>query len=283
MKFSFINCHLASGADKVDARLRMASQIFKNISTNEDNMIEPDAISDFNFFMGDLNMRFMTSYTEFIDHVADAPSHLADLDQLKAAFRNKNFPGYTEGKIDFLPTYKREAKSTGFVKKDDQCPSYCDRILFKNNSKCQADIVEYGSHEYYYGSDHRPVFMKMRLKTEPCDYIDPINLLDPLKPVQGRGEICLRDVKLTLDGERLHHIHRTFYYPMFLQLQFSSDWLVEKPVSYEKVISCLPESEQVTKSWKNDQIPRLYTPINSYKILQQKRLLIVLKLQEGTS
>ena len=59
--------------------------------------------------------------------------------------------------------------------------------------------------------------------------------------------------------------------------------MISKPVSYEKVISSANQSEQRTRDWKDYQIPKLYTPINSVEILQQKRLLIVIKLFEGNN
>ena len=70
---------------------------------------------------------------------------------------------------------------------------------------------------------------------------------------------------------------------MFFQLHFRSDWLITKPVSYEKVVSSPNPTEQRTRHWKDYQIPKLYTPINSAEILQQKRLLVSIKLFEGNS
>ena len=63
MTFSFVNCHLKSGAFKSEGRLQMASDVLKSISCNQNDMIEPDAVHDFNFFMGDLNFRFNRTYT----------------------------------------------------------------------------------------------------------------------------------------------------------------------------------------------------------------------------
>ena len=45
--------------------------------------------------------------------------------------------------------------------------SYTDRIMIKNNSNCPMAIQEYGCHESYWGSDHRPVFTNVRLLTQP--------------------------------------------------------------------------------------------------------------------
>ena len=65
----------------------------------------------------------------------------------------------------FMPTYKREKNSNGYVNKKEQCPSYTDRILVKNNSNCKMTISEYGCHENYWGSDHRPVYNLVKVIT----------------------------------------------------------------------------------------------------------------------
>ena len=63
--FSFINCHLESGQNAVEKRLQMAQGILKEIGLfSEKDMIEPDAIADINFFIGDLNFRFNRTFTE---------------------------------------------------------------------------------------------------------------------------------------------------------------------------------------------------------------------------
>lgn len=48
----------------------MAQEILKEIGLfSEKDQIEPDAMSDINFFMGDLNFRFNSTYTEHIRDV----------------------------------------------------------------------------------------------------------------------------------------------------------------------------------------------------------------------
>ena len=64
MTFNFVNVHLTSGQNAVQARLKMASDLLKNIACLSDKeMIEQDAINDFNFFMGDLNFRINRTFT----------------------------------------------------------------------------------------------------------------------------------------------------------------------------------------------------------------------------
>jgi len=46
------------------------------------------------------------------------------------------YPKYYEMKINFDPTYKRESFSNGnYLNKNDQCPSYTDRVVFKSNDE----------------------------------------------------------------------------------------------------------------------------------------------------
>ena len=85
-----------------------------------------------------------------------------------------------------MPTFPLERGENVYKNDADQCPSYCDRILFKNNTTCRARILEYGSLANYWGGDHRPVFMNMRIRTMPQDFISPFTLMDPTRPVQGR-------------------------------------------------------------------------------------------------
>ena len=64
MTFSFINCHLTSGQNAIGSRLKMAADLLKSITCiSEKDMIEQDAIHDFNFFVGDLNFRLNRSFT----------------------------------------------------------------------------------------------------------------------------------------------------------------------------------------------------------------------------
>ena len=50
------------------------------------------------------------------------------------------FPGYEEKQITFMPTYKRMYNQNDYVNKNNQCMSYTDRILVKNNSNCPLEI-----------------------------------------------------------------------------------------------------------------------------------------------
>ena len=48
-------------------------------------------------------------------------------------------------------------KAHEYVDKKDQAPSYCDRVLYKNNSTLKVEGISYECHHDVYGSDHRAI------------------------------------------------------------------------------------------------------------------------------
>jgi hypothetical protein len=64
--------------------------------------------------MGDLNMRFKSKYSDFIEFVDYAKDYLKEYDEMYEQVNLlKRFPGYHEEPIDFMPTYKRDSVSNG--------------------------------------------------------------------------------------------------------------------------------------------------------------------------
>ena len=63
-----------------------------------------------------------------------------------------------------MPTYKMSDQKDVYVNKNDQAPSYCDRVLFKNNMPIKWVPEFYKSMPYVFGSDHRPVQLGLTLK-----------------------------------------------------------------------------------------------------------------------
>lgn len=106
---------------------------------------------------------------------------------------NQVYPGYNEEPITFDPTYKRsDTDNKTYIEKNNQCPSYTDRVLFKTNCK-QTKITQlkYECRENVFGSDHRPVSLHTNIVTKPYHYLDPKRLLETKEPEQGRGELTL--------------------------------------------------------------------------------------------
>ena len=80
-------------------------------------------------------------------------------------------------------------------------------------------------------------------------------------------------------GRLMPLLTERYRFPVFITLQFRSDWLISRPLSCQRRIGNEGQ-EMMPIQWKKDEIPILYTPINSVEILRQKRLIIVVQLNE---
>jgi len=121
--FCIINCHLPSGVDKADKRMDHLANILRNLSCSKNpaNKLEPDANADISIILGDLNSRFMSTYTNHISNVKKSSQMVDKLDELYQSMNMKYFCyGYHEEPIHFDPTYKRSSSdnSTYINKKD---------------------------------------------------------------------------------------------------------------------------------------------------------------------
>ena len=58
----------------------MTAEVMKSISAADKDMIEPDAVCDFNFFMGDLNFRFNRTFQDHMPDIDRSPQLLRELD-----------------------------------------------------------------------------------------------------------------------------------------------------------------------------------------------------------
>lgn len=147
------------------------------------------------FFMGDLNYRTVrdfkgsTKEVEALRLLQDQSLNISlpveemvqKYDELSIGIRNDEvFMGFTEGCIDFQPTYKFMVGTAIYSSK--RAPSWCDRILFqstyRNNSVTKNDssktlprINEYNSIKTILTSDHHPVFLSITIPFEPPEPI----------------------------------------------------------------------------------------------------------------
>ena len=109
--------------------------------------------------------------------------------------KNGNYVGYKETDISFLPSYKLSKKELLYVDKKDQAPSYCDRVLYKNNSSMKIKELSYDCMHEVYGSDHRPVILKLNIRDfEDPQYCELNDLL--IKPSLGYGEMDIELVDI---------------------------------------------------------------------------------------
>lgn len=75
------------------------------------------------------------------------------------------FKGYTEGKINFEPTYKYDVGTDTYdTSEKRRAPAYCDRVLWKGKG---IEQMTYNSVMEIRQSDHKPVYaiFKTKIKT----------------------------------------------------------------------------------------------------------------------
>ena len=110
--------------------------------------------NDYWFILGDLNFREEGVTKEYVyDCIKNKCLQLIkDYDQF---LLNKDdiSPLLKEGNITFYPTYKFAVRTRNYDI-TERVPSYCDRILYKNEDKIKQ--LFYDSLDFPY-SDHQPV------------------------------------------------------------------------------------------------------------------------------
>nr|CAB3475979.1 unnamed protein product [Digitaria exilis] len=162
--FCFVCTHLAAGEKPGDVHKRNADvqdihrrtrfpapgdqQLFRDIH-NHDRI----------FWLGDLNYRLDVSYERAHELISTKSwSKLAEMDQLKRELRKgRAFDGWTEGILEFAPTYKYAVGSRKYIgdehKGGRRTPAWCDRVLSYGKG---LRLLGYRRSELSL-SDHRPV------------------------------------------------------------------------------------------------------------------------------
>jgi len=142
--FVFVNCHLAPKPHKVLERNNHAKNLIKSIRVG-DKFCEFDTMADYLFWQGDLNYRVDYIYDEVLNELKQQNIRmLLTKDQLiKQRTTNQLFYNFQEADICFFPTYRRVKGTEQYSNKNNQAPSWCDRILVKTNRN--LDLLFYDS------------------------------------------------------------------------------------------------------------------------------------------
>ncbi|GAV72292.1 Exo_endo_phos domain-containing protein [Cephalotus follicularis] len=162
--FCFICAHLTSGEKDGDELKRNADvheihrrTLFHSVS----GIGLPKSIYDHEriIWLGDLNYRINLSYEGARELISQKEwSQLVKKDQLVRELRKgRAFDGWSEGNLNFPPTYKYEVNSDKYHGEDPKAvrrtPSWCDRILSYGKG---MRLLSYRRTELKL-SDHRPV------------------------------------------------------------------------------------------------------------------------------
>eukprot|EP00301_Raphidiophrys_heterophryoidea_P027964 c9916_g1_i1.p1 GENE.c9916_g1_i1~~c9916_g1_i1.p1 ORF type:complete len:956 (-),score=221.07 c9916_g1_i1:356-3223(-) len=153
----FVCSHLAARASRIHRRNANVRDIVRGMRIGN-RRIELTQQFHYLFWLGDLNYRIDIPRSKAIGHIARSELNvLHQHDQLaKEMSAGRVFSGFSEGTLNFTPTYRYERGSREFSAKKNQTPSYCDRILYRVMP--QASIVQH-SYEACHTittSDHSP-------------------------------------------------------------------------------------------------------------------------------
>ncbi|KAL4281709.1 hypothetical protein GQ457_03G029510 [Hibiscus cannabinus] len=162
--FCFICTHLTAGEKQGDELKRNADahEILKRTHFHSFSSTRlPRLIHDHEriIWLGDLNYRINLTFEKARELISKKDwSKLTEKDQLVRELRKgRTFDGWSEGVLDFAPTYKYDVNSEKYFGEDPKAgrrtPSWCDRILSHGKGMRQ---LSYRRSELRL-SDHRPV------------------------------------------------------------------------------------------------------------------------------
>lgn len=171
--FCFVNSHLAAHDENVERRnLDFASIV------SETRFADNKSVWDhqFLFWFGDLNYRISLPRSRILSLIKDENwSELLANDQLNEQRKlGTAFAEFTEGKIDFAPTYRFDNGTNTYDTSEKQRkPSYTDRVLHRVSCAADLKLVNYSSVPSLMTSDHKPINALYSVKVRevrPRDY-----------------------------------------------------------------------------------------------------------------
>lgn len=166
--FTFVTTHLAANEGFAASRNRDYAILANGLEFGG----EPLYVSSHNhqlFVFGDLNYRSLRPQSADASNEATGllrTGYDASIDELAIEKRaGRTLWGLNEAPIEFPPTFKYFLGTSEYNTK--RIPSWCDRILY---SDLDATVQQYSSLPGYSGSDHKPVYLHIKLSpSAPMD------------------------------------------------------------------------------------------------------------------
>lgn len=153
---AIVSSHLTANQQKISQRNESFTKIVEEFSSDFDFLKKYHHI----IWIGDLNYRIDSEVENVLNLIKEKNfAQLLQHDQLKAQIRNKlAFTGFSEGIINFPPTYKFKPKQNLVYETDKRIPSWCDRILVRSFDGLFANCSEYLDANKVLLSDHVPIY-----------------------------------------------------------------------------------------------------------------------------
>ncbi|CAL1148388.1 unnamed protein product, partial [Cladocopium goreaui] len=167
MSVCFVNVHLASGQNAVSERSQHFAQVltdaFQGVSAKgaqrpkkhsfERSSIYHIAAHELCIIAGDFNSRL--DLPKEAQWESETQEEWLLRDQIMLG-QVSSLRGFREGVITFAPTYKYKIGTNMLNTK--RAPAWCDRVVFKVDASCRAELLEYVSlPTLKLTSDHHPV------------------------------------------------------------------------------------------------------------------------------
>ncbi|TFY81149.1 hypothetical protein EWM64_g2863 [Hericium alpestre] len=187
--FCFLTAHLAAGHSNVEERNADYRTIISGLHFLRGKTIDSH---DNIVWLADTNYRIDLENEDVRSLVQDNNfDALLAADQLKQAIDSgAAFGGYTEGPIQFKPTYRYDLGTDNYDTSEKmRIPAWTDRVLYRGK---QLDLSEYSRAELR-GSDHRPVYSMFEAT---------VHIIDPVKRAT-LSRLLLESVTSTAPGEKL--------------------------------------------------------------------------------
>ena len=173
-----------------------------------------------------------------------------------------------------------EVKS--YINKKNQAPSYCDRVIYKNNTSLQVVEDSYSCLHHIFGSDHRPVCLSLTIKDfKQPDFADIQKLLAEDDPIQGYGQFDIEMIDIrNLDLNRISKLTKFEFSEMTKPIQLRVSFFdcaldtASSPIifSQEKLVKI--NASEISVTWEKQSLPSLHSALNTVELAKRSRLMM---------